>query len=112
MVLVNNCGLKIDNTKFLRPFSAKIGFNDRESFFCVDVKYPEGGSYFSCLPISTKTFRDEYKTKCGYNRTNRLSLVIYDDWGIPHKIISEERIIDLLTMECIDNEIPERIENV
>jgi hypothetical protein len=72
----------------LRPFFGIERFN------CIEVSLkttPDGGSYFTCLPISPLSYRKNKPTKAMV-RVNKLKngyteFLINDDWGSEHQML-------------------------
>jgi len=75
--------------------------------FIVRVSYPEGGSYFTTIPISGKVYRSTRNTKCGFKRYSNNSIDIYDDWG--HGVnffCADPTVIDKLVDELVEWDVP------
>lgn len=100
----------LNHNKFELPYIAEVGFKPYGSggYFIIDVNYPEGGRYFSSIPISPLKYRKSHKTKTYYVRVNDNNITIADDYGHPNNIFcSSIQAIDKLVEECIEQEIPE-----
>ena len=80
---------------------AKIGFTTSETlereYFVVNVVYPEGGGYYTSLPISSWEFRAEHPTPAHYSVVSSREVHIFDDWNRKHEFrFSDPKDLEVL----------------
>lgn len=90
-------------------FGAKeIGFTEDGTFvlylYTTPPPEPRGTCFFS-IPISPLFYRKTTNTTKTAVRDNGSAIIIFDDWGSGHSIITEREVIKQLLRECEKQEI-------
>ena len=94
-----------------RPFEGirRVGFVDSGAFvldfYTTPPPMPRGG-FFTGIPISPAEYRAEHSTKCAF-RDNGHEVVVWCDWGHPHRIGAERDVLDSLIANIRANDVPE-----
>lgn len=86
--------------------TSSIGFSDT-GHFLIQIKYPEGGGYFTSIPISPKEYRKKHPTNAGFTVMSDKHLIVYDDWGNYYSFTAGKRLIKALAEDCRANDLPE-----
>lgn len=93
---------------------SELGFNARGTFVVdahTTARDPEDGrrgGYLTSVPISPLDYRRENPTRAAFTRETKTRLVVYDDYGHPHRFEAPHEIIHALAVECAANELPEK----
>lgn len=100
------CTCCTDKECFADIASADIGFTDSGGF-CISIKYNEGGSYFTCIPISHRDYRKDHPTKAAFRAISSREVIVYDDWGKRYNIrIESANSIEPLVKDMLEHDLP------
>lgn len=94
-----------------RPYAGirELGFTKSGTFIvslwpCPPPE-PRGG-YFTALPISSREYRHQHRTKTCF-RDDGGTLIVFCDWGRPHRFAAERELLATLIADCRENGLDE-----